>query len=101
MDDVPDDAEAKLPPLPIDTDHWRSRWLYLDNESGLHRVSSIEWDDTEMIAGTGLTVCGQRGRLTMPGILGRMYGERCPACCEALALPVGQGAPYNEDLPEP
>lgn len=100
MEDIPNDA-AKLAPLSIDEDHWRSRWLHLDDDNTMHRVSSIAWDTIEMISGNGLTVCGQRGRLQMPGIFSRMYGDRCPACCEALDIPAGQGAPFNEDIPEP
>jgi hypothetical protein len=101
MQDIPVATELALTPLPIDENHWRSRWLQLDDNGLMHRVSRIEWQDNEMIAGEGVTICGWRGHLHMPGILARMYGDRCPACCKALGIAPGQGAPYNEDIPEP
>jgi len=90
-----------LPPLPIDTDHWRSRWLHLNDGTEIHRVARITWENGEMIVGEGLTVCGKFGFLQMPGILSRMYADRCAACCTALNIAQGSGAPYNEDIAEP
>lgn len=89
-------------PLHIPQDHWRSRWLLVPNGSVLHRVASIEWEHPdEMIAGKGTTVCGLSRRLHMPGIFSRMGLKRCPACCLAMGIPEGEGAPYNDGLLEP
>jgi len=52
-----------LPPLPLDDEKWRCRWLQFGDVGELHRVSSIEWEDGEMIYGEGATVCGQVGQL--------------------------------------
>jgi hypothetical protein len=89
-----------LPPLPLDDEKWRCRWLQFGDVGELHRVSSIEWEDGEMIYGEGATVCGQVGQLSMPGIFSRMGAPRCKACCRALGLPEGDGAPYNSNLPD-
>lgn len=83
-------------PLFIPDDHWRSRWLVLPSWGALHRVASITWEDPpDMIAGEGVTVCGRRGRLQMPGLFSRMGLPRCAACCRALGIPSGNGAPAN------
>lgn len=84
----------KNPPMP--TRHVRSRWLVLPSWGALHRVSSIAWDDgLEWISGTGTTVCGRRGRLSMPGLFSRMGLPRCAQCCAAVGIPPGEGAPFN------
>lgn len=88
-------------PLPIGDDHWASRWLVLPRSwNRLHRVSEIEWDDGDMIRGEGVTVCGRKGYLTMPGVISRMGLERCAHCCKATGVPLGNGAPFNQDIPE-
>ena len=92
---------SKPTPLPLDNDHWRCRWLHLDDGLEMHRVSSIEWQDGEMIYGDGVTMCKRRGHLHMPGIFSRMDADRCPQCCAALGIPSGQGAPFNVDIDEP
>lgn len=84
------------PPLQLPDTDWRRRWLTLGAGDCLHRVSAIVWDHDEVrTAGKGVTVCGRRGRLHVPGILSRMHGERCGQCCEALDIPRGHGAPGN------
>jgi hypothetical protein len=91
-------------PLPIPQENWRSRWLVLPRWGALHRVAEIAWDDDdpgEMIAGSGLTVCGKRGRLVMPGVLSRMGLTRCPKCCKAMGIPNGRGCPGNDGILEP
>ena len=98
--------DAPLPPLEIPTERWRSRWLQFNGRSvRLHRVAEITWWDDgtrddgtpEMIRGDGVTVCGKRGFLHMPGIFSRMGAPRCPACCKALGIPKGDGAPKNTE----
>jgi len=90
-----------LPPLPLSLEHWRCRWLHLDDGHDIHRVAQIAWEDDEMIYGPGVTVCGKEGHLRMPGIFSRMGAPRCAACSVALGLPQGNGAPYNVGLVEP
>jgi len=84
------------PPLDTGTD-WRRRWSVLPGWRRLHRVSEIvyDWED---VAGDGVTVCGRRGRLRMPGILSRTALPRCAHCCAALGIPRGDGAPFNEGI---
>jgi hypothetical protein len=89
-----------LPPLPIPQDDWPSRWLVLPSWRVLHRVAEIEWEDGEMIVGEGVTVCGRRGRLRMPGVFSRIGLKRCTKCCRALGIPQGEGHPYNEGVYE-
>lgn len=84
-----------FPPLRINKDHWRSRWLVTRRWTVLHRVSAIEWQDGEMIEGPGVTVCGHHAHLRMPGIFSRMGLPRCKVCCRRLGIPAGDGAPYN------
>ena len=98
MQDVQANTVSHLLPLPIDDNHWRSRWLQFADNGVMHRVSRIAWQETEMIAGDGITLCGCRGHLHMPGVLSRMYGNRCPACCRVLGVATGPGAPYFEDI---
>jgi len=85
-----------LPPLPIETEHWRSRWLVDRRWNALHRISSIKWDvPDEMISGVGVAVCGRKRTFRMPGLLSRLWLKRCPECCKALGIPTGEGAPFN------
>jgi len=94
-----------LRPLPLDDDHWRSRWLVFPSWNRLHRVVSIDWDDCDgedpvMISGPGTILCGRTGYLQMPGIFGRMGLERCRVCCRRAGVPEGAGAPYNQGIEE-
>jgi hypothetical protein len=86
--------------LPIPDDHWRSRWLVLPSWGRLHRVSDIEWDDEYMIGGTGTTLCGRTGYLTMPGVFSRLGKPRCARCCRLAGVPEGDGAPFNGHIEE-
>ena len=87
------------PPLPIEKDHWRSRWLVLPSWNRLHRISEIKWEDAdEMIAGDGVAVCGAKGWFCMPGIFSRMGRQRCKRCCRILGIPDGDGAPFNKNI---
>ena len=88
--------ELTFPPLALSSDEWRSRWLVNGQWDVLHRISTIEWEDGEKISGTGRTVCGLEDSFVMPGIFSRMGLKRCDACCEALHIPGGEGAPFNE-----
>ena len=62
----------------------------------LHRISVIVWEDEELISGMGRAVCGLEGYFSMPGIFARMGLSRCLQCCDALRIPHGDGAPFNQ-----
>ena len=85
-----------LEPLSLPQTEWRSRWLVAPEWDMLHRISTIVWDDEYKIAGDGQAVCGLAANFLMPGILSRMGLRRCPACCVALRIPEGDGAPFNQ-----
>jgi hypothetical protein len=90
---------APRPPLPLPDSQWPSRWLVFVSRGGvLHRVSSIAWRDPDdgLIQGDGVTVCGRRGFLHMPGVLDRIGLPRCEACCRLTGVPEGDGAPWNQ-----
>lgn len=94
-------APRNRQPLQIPDERWHSRWLVFPvSWSRLHRVSEIEWEDENMIGGRGVTLCGRSGYLTMPGILSRMDLARCARCCRLAGVPRGDGAPFNDDIPE-
>ena len=81
-----------------DVKDWRSRWCNSAGSRRLHRVRRVDnrrkWNDYP--SGYGETVCGRRGLLYMPGFIGRLSTERCAKCCQALKVPRGCGAPYND-----
>ena len=86
------------PPLDVGTD-WRMAWWVLPGWRRLHRVSELVPDRLHGHAlGEGVTVCGQRGSLAMPGLFSRMGLPRCAHCCRILGCPPGDGAPYNHGL---
>jgi len=96
-------AATPRTPLPLSDDHWRSRWLVLPSWNRLHRVSEIVWEgegEDDKRSGHGVTLCGRKGYLQMPGILSRMGGPRCAHCCRLAGVPQGDGAPFNQDIPE-
>lgn len=83
-------------------DQWRSRWVHVGGGRVIHRVQALEcspeeWDDNPLYQ-DGKTVCGREGKIAMPGILSRMHAPRCKACCKAIDIPQGAGAPFNEGL---
>jgi len=69
----------------------------------LHRVASGDLED-ELFVGVrnGTTVCGlTEKKLHMPGVAERLGLPRCSACCKRLGIPLGTGAPFNQDIVEP
>jgi len=64
----------------------------------LHRVAEIEWEEETW--GMGVTVCGLRGRMDVPGFTNRLGMPRCRHCCNAVGVPPGDGAPYNAGIEE-
>ena len=80
---------------------WRWRWVVLPGWRRLHRVSLLDLNqfrnDKRIPAqgGKGVTVCGRKGLLIMPGILSRIGLPRCHHCCRITHVPDGLGNPYN------
>lgn len=115
-------------PLPLDQNHWRSRWLVLPEWDMLHRVAEINWGEYPpeildsipeedrtaeeelaamkksaeegKIEGIGKTICGKKGYLRMPGIFSRLELQRCPECCKLMNVPGGKGNPFNAGICE-
>lgn len=65
----------------------------------LHVVAEAESDDgcDWWTRGDGTTVCGlPRASLAWPGVCDRLAAPRCPACCQAVGIPAGDGHPKND-----
>lgn len=92
---------AKRTWLEMPTRH--EEWLVLTSWKVLHRVSEIEPNDLEdgLPNGLGVTVCGQRGHLMIPGFISRMGLRRCAHCCDALGIIRGAGNTLNGKIEEP
>ncbi len=79
------------------TMEWKEAWKVLPSWHVLHRVAVIEARD-EPDSDTwidGVTCCGQRGYLIMPGLFSRMGLPRCAHCCRAAGVDRGGGIPGN------
>lgn len=88
-------------PYPDFGEDWRKRWVYFGNHKTLHRVAQMDDEDWEAdglipIGGMGVTACGWRARLSMPGFLSRMGLKRCNLCCKLTGVKQGEGAPFND-----
>lgn len=95
-------TKTKRRPLPIPDSNWKSRWLVTYSWKALHRVSEIQWDEpNEMISGNGITLCGHRAWMCMPGFPSRIGLKRCQKCCKILGIPEGDGCPFNAGIEEP
>lgn len=72
-------------------------WAYFPNPTVLHAIATFDGDDDLVpVGGQGVTVCGRRGRLGIPGFLSRLHMRRCRACCRILGWPEGAGSPKND-----
>ena len=76
---------------------WRQRWAQIRGIT-LHRVYAVDWKEADGFHGDGVTACGLMDELHMPGILSRMSAPRCPKCCLAAGVPLGDGAPCNSGI---
>ncbi len=79
-------------------------WTWCQTANGLllHAVHSFDGDDDLFpIGGTGVTVCGVKARLDIPGLLSGLGAPRCRKCCRLLGWPDGDGSPKNDDALRP
>ncbi|MFE6305000.1 hypothetical protein [Nocardiopsis sp. NPDC057823] len=90
-------------PIAENFGHW---WVYAAPEySELHAMPTTAVDpdnpDTvEAFRSEGITaaaVCETTDTWWWPGIISRLYRDRCTACCDRLGIPPGKGAPVNDD----
>lgn len=73
-------------------------WCQLPRGGMLHAMRSFDGDDDWVpVGGPGVTACGIRGRLGIPGLFSRLGATRCYRCCSALGYPFGAGSPKNDD----
>lgn len=78
-------------------------WVQLQNRLTLHHMAAM--DDLESAelewGGDGVTTCGLRGYLMIPGLFSRTGCRRCTKCCDALGWPRGTGSPKNDSALRP
>lgn len=70
-------------------------WWYAPPYNVLH-AAEVEYDPREDTAGDGVTACGWKTHLAIPGFLSRMGLRRCFYCCRKLGYPQGIGSPKND-----
>jgi hypothetical protein len=77
-------------------------WVVTDAWDVLHAPDMWDpLDDDETSVPDGITACGLRGALHIPGVFTRMGAERCASCCEVTGMPPGKGSPKNDDACRP
>lgn len=78
---------------------WAWRWVCYEDGERLHRVCELDIEKIEAeqdgTRGKGKTLCGRKGNLSMPGVMGRMGLPRCHHCCRMAEVPDGLGNPFN------
>ena len=77
-------------------------WDWWDTPTGerLHSAS-VPYDPSYEVAGNGVTACGRRLWLAIPGIFTRLGLPRCRHCCRKLGYPPGTGSPKNDERCRP
>lgn len=72
-------------------------WWYTGtpNCTVLHSAT-VTYDPIYDVGGDGVTACGRKLRLWIPGIFSRMGLRRCTRCCDRLGFPQGIGSPKND-----
>ena len=75
-------------------------WYYTMYGMVLHHAAEFDLADGET-SGDGVTSCGRKTFLMIPGIFSRMGLPRCKRCCAALGYPQGTGSPKNDDACRP
>jgi hypothetical protein len=71
-------------------------WDWWDTRRGdcLH-AAEVVYDPIYDVAGNGVTACGRKTWLGIPGLFTRMGLPRCSRCCKRLGYPQGIGSPKN------
>ena len=77
-------------------------WWYTGKPdcSVLH-AAIVTQDPILEVGGNGVTQCGRKLQLFIPGIFSRMGLPRCKRCCTRLGWPQGIGSPKNDALLRP
>lgn len=75
-------------------------WWYAPPYNVLH-AATVEYDPLYDVSGDGITACGWKTHLAIPGIISRMYNRRCSHCCRKLGFPQGNGSPKNDPVCRP
>lgn len=75
-------------------------WWYSQTATVLHSAS-VECEPGFYAQGNGVTACGRKLWLMIPGFLSRMSLPRCQRCCRALEYPPGIGSPKNDNRCRP
>lgn len=73
-------------------------WVVTQTYKTLHCVRELD-DAPQFVLdamGSGITQCGVRTWLYIPGIFTRMGAPRCKRCCQAVGFPQGTGSPKND-----
>ena len=84
-----------------DWDLWEWDWSYTVHGNLLHHAATLDPNKDYSAEGNGITSCGRKLWLAIPGIFSRMGMERCKRCCDALGYPHGTGSPKNDDACRP
>jgi hypothetical protein len=64
-------------------------------------AADVTYDPGFDVGGDGITACGRRLRLWIPGLFSRMGLPRCIRCCDARGYPRGSGSPKNDNACRP
>ena len=77
-------------------------WAVTVSGDRLHHVAEIdEENESAIVSVHGVTSCGIRGVLYVPGLFTRMGARRCSRCSDKLGWPRGVGSPKNDDVVRP
>ncbi len=76
-------------------------WMVLASWRVLHHAAEWNPNSDDVAAGNGVTSCGRKGWLAVPGVFTRMGAARCKQCCRNLGYPEGVGSPKNDALCRP
>lgn len=84
----------------------KTKYQWLSSSDGtLHYISEIpKWDDDffekyELQLDGNLVwtaACSRNEIFSAPGVLSRLYANRCAECCDILDIPNGKGYPTND-----
>ena len=78
-------------------------WVLTPTGLRLHHAERIDKPHrfNDESCSPGLTTCGLKRALSIPGVLSRMSMPRCARCSQLLGIPPGVGSPKNDDSIRP